>query len=80
MYPPAPVVAQKQADYRGQIRPYLIQLSWAQNYLGAKSDMMRQLAVSSVPVYYLIGLDGKLVGSANVWEEMKEILDGQFKQ
>lgn len=50
------------------------ELSWSQNYLGAKSDLMRQLAVSSVPVYYLIGPDGMLVGSSNGWEEMKAIL------
>jgi thiol-disulfide isomerase/thioredoxin/protocatechuate 3,4-dioxygenase beta subunit len=55
-----------------------LELNWAQNYLGAKSDLMRQLAVSSVPVYYLIGPDGKLVGSSNAWDEMKAILDGQF--
>jgi thiol-disulfide isomerase/thioredoxin len=54
------------------------ELRWAQNYLGAKSDLMRQLAVSSAPVYYLIGPDGKLVGSSNAWEEMKAILDGQL--
>ena len=35
--------------------------NWAQNYLGAQSDMARQLAISSVPIYYLIGPDGKLV-------------------
>ena len=54
------------------------ELSWSQNYLGAKSDLMRQLAVSSVPVYYLIGPDGMLVGSSNKWEEMKSILDSQL--
>jgi thiol-disulfide isomerase/thioredoxin len=35
--------------------------NWAQNYLGDDSDMVRQLAISSVPVYYLIGPDGLLV-------------------
>ncbi|HEX6963647.1 MAG TPA: redoxin family protein, partial [Lacipirellula sp.] len=50
------------------------QMNWAQNYLGADSDLMRQLAVSSAPAYYLIGLDGKLVGSANQWEAMEALL------
>ncbi|MEQ1827235.1 MAG: M56 family metallopeptidase [Pirellula sp.] len=54
------------------------EFSWAQNYLGPRSDLMRQLAVSSVPVYYLIGPDGKLVGSSNAWEDMKAILDVQI--
>lgn len=52
------------------------QLDWAQNYLGANSDLMRQLAVSSVPTYYLIGPDGKLIGSANTWDEIKAMLEG----
>lgn len=50
-------------------------MKWAQNYLGPDSDLMRQLAVSSVPAYYLIGPDGKLVGSSNQWEAIKELLD-----
>jgi hypothetical protein len=51
----------------------------AQNYLGSDSDLMRQLAVSSVPAYYLIGPDGKLVGSANQWQQMEELLAGELK-
>ena len=47
---------------------------WAQNYLGSDSDLMRELAMSSVPTYYLIGPDGKLVGSAIEWEEMEKLL------
>jgi hypothetical protein len=35
---------------------------------------MRQLAVSSVPAYYLIGPDGKLIGSANQWEQIEQLL------
>ena len=50
-------------------------MEWAQNYLGLDSDLMRQLAVSSVPAYYLIGPDGKLVGSANQWEEIADLLE-----
>jgi thiol-disulfide isomerase/thioredoxin len=49
-------------------------MNWAQNYLGPDSDLMRQLAVSSVPAYYLIGPDGKLIGSANQWEGMDKLL------
>jgi uncharacterized GH25 family protein/thiol-disulfide isomerase/thioredoxin len=49
-------------------------MDWAQNYLGADSELMRQLAVSSVPAYYLIGPDGKLVGSANQWEKIEQLL------
>jgi len=47
---------------------------WAQNYLGPDSDLMRQPAVSSVPAYYLIGPDGKLLGSANQWQQIEELL------
>jgi thioredoxin-like negative regulator of GroEL len=53
--------------------------SWAQNYLGDDSDMMRQLGVSSVPAYYLIGRDGKLVGSANEWEQVEKMLSAEVK-
>jgi thiol-disulfide isomerase/thioredoxin len=49
-------------------------LNWAQNYLGDDSDLMRQLGISSVPAYYLIGPDGKLVGSFNRWEEAEMTL------
>jgi thiol-disulfide isomerase/thioredoxin len=50
------------------------QMDWAQNYLGRSSDLMRQLAISSAPAYFLIGPDGKLIGSANQWEEMEQLL------
>jgi uncharacterized GH25 family protein/thiol-disulfide isomerase/thioredoxin len=53
--------------------------SWAQNYLGDESDMMRQLGVSSVPAYYLIGPDGKLVGSSNTWEEIEKLLSDELR-
>jgi beta-lactamase regulating signal transducer with metallopeptidase domain/uncharacterized GH25 family protein/thiol-disulfide isomerase/thioredoxin len=53
--------------------------SWAQNYLGDDSDLMRQLAVSTVPAYYLIGPDGKLVGSANDWQEMQKLLNAELR-
>jgi beta-lactamase regulating signal transducer with metallopeptidase domain/thiol-disulfide isomerase/thioredoxin len=54
-------------------------LNWAQNYLGANSDRMRQLAVSSVPAYYLIGPDGTLVGSANEWEVIEKLLGTELR-
>ncbi|QDT88449.1 thioredoxin-like domain-containing protein [Gimesia algae] len=54
--------------------------NWAQNYLGVQSDMARQLAISSVPVYYLIGPDGKLNASASEWSQMKAALKETFKQ
>ena len=53
--------------------------SWVQNYLGDDSEMMRQLAVSSVPAYYLIGPDGKLVGSANAWGQMEHLLSAELR-
>lgn len=53
--------------------------NWAQNYLGDDSDMMRQLGVSSVPAYYLIGPDGKLVGSSNTWEETEKLLSDELR-
>jgi hypothetical protein len=52
---------------------------WAQNYLGDDSDMMRQLGVSSVPAYYLIGLDGRLLGSANAWEQIGQLLNAKLR-
>ena len=48
---------------------------WSQNYLGDQSDMARQLAISSVPIYYLIGPDGRLAASTNEWSEMKEKIE-----
>ncbi len=53
--------------------------NWAQNYLGDDSDMMLQLAVSTVPAYYLIGPDGKLVGSANTWKQIRQLLDTRLR-
>ncbi|WP_417387913.1 TlpA family protein disulfide reductase [Gimesia sp.] len=54
--------------------------NWAQNYLGDQSDMARQLAISSVPVYYLIGPDGKLTATATEWTDMKATLKETFQQ
>ena len=54
--------------------------SWAQNYLGDDSDLMRQLAISTVPSYYLIGPDGKLVGSASAWAQMQEFLSAELQR
>jgi len=44
---------------------------WSQNDLGDDSDMVRQLAISSVPTCYLIGPDGLLVASSSNWLEIK---------
>jgi uncharacterized GH25 family protein/thiol-disulfide isomerase/thioredoxin len=55
------------------------QMGWAQNYLGPDSELLRQLAVSSVPSYYLIGPDGKLVGSANQWETIEQLLSTELE-
>jgi hypothetical protein len=49
--------------------------NWSQNYLGDDSDMARQLAISSVPTYFLVGPDGLLVASSSDWAEMKEKLE-----
>ncbi len=48
--------------------------NWSQNYLGDSSDMARQLAISSVPTYFLVGPDSQLVASAVDWLEIKETL------
>jgi thiol-disulfide isomerase/thioredoxin len=56
------------------------ELSWAQNYLGANSELMRQLAVSSVPAYYLVGPDGNLAGSANEWSQMELLLQKSLER
>jgi thiol-disulfide isomerase/thioredoxin len=53
--------------------------SWAQNYLGDDSDTMRQLGVSTVPAYYLIGPDGKLIGSSNTWGETEKLLSAELR-
>jgi beta-lactamase regulating signal transducer with metallopeptidase domain/uncharacterized GH25 family protein/thiol-disulfide isomerase/thioredoxin len=52
---------------------------WAHNYLGDDSTLMRQLAISSVPAYYLIGPNGKLIGSANQWEQIEELLGAELR-
>ncbi|MGB7326835.1 MAG: TlpA disulfide reductase family protein, partial [Rubripirellula sp.] len=54
--------------------------NWAMNYLGSDSAMMRQLAVSSVPAYYLIGPDGKLVMSSNQWSEAQAALATELNE
>ncbi len=59
---------------RGRILAAQHELAWAQNYLGEKSDFAKQLAVSSVPAYYLIGSDGMLIGSSSDWKEIRRLL------
>jgi hypothetical protein len=53
--------------------------NWAQNYLGSHSDMIRQLGLSSVPTYYLIGPDGNLAAISNEWSEMKVAIEKAVK-
>jgi beta-lactamase regulating signal transducer with metallopeptidase domain/uncharacterized GH25 family protein/thiol-disulfide isomerase/thioredoxin len=57
-----------------------LNMRWAQNYLGEKSDLMRQLAISSVPAYYLIDPNGKLVASNESWSVIGELLKQQFSK
>jgi thiol-disulfide isomerase/thioredoxin len=59
---------------RGRALTASLELNWAQNCVGEHSDLTRQLAVSSVPAYYLIGPDGKLIGSSSDWQEMRKLL------
>lgn len=53
---------------------------WAMNYVGADSDIARQLAVSTAPAYYLIGRDGKLLMSSSKWEEVQNRLDATLAE
>ena len=46
--------------------------SWAHNYLGDDSDLARQLAISSVPTYYLVGPDGRLVAASTEWRSISQ--------
>lgn len=48
---------------------------WAQNFLGADSALARQLAISSVPAYYLIGPRGKLAAASVEWLDVKQALE-----
>ncbi|GAB5405220.1 MAG: hypothetical protein Aurels2KO_34510 [Aureliella sp.] len=59
---------------RGQSIGENLNLDWSQNYVGEDSNLARQLAVSSVPAYYLIGPDGKLIASSSEWAEIKKLL------
>ena len=64
---------------RGQAVAKSFSLDWAQNYVGEDSDLALQLAVSSVPAYYLIGPDGKLVGSSSEWTEIHQLLQEKLE-
>ena len=57
------VAAKKAAERYG--------MKWSQNYLGEDSELARQLAISSVPTYYLVGPSGKLVASGTDWSEIQ---------
>ncbi len=54
--------------------------NWSQTYLPSDSDMTRQLAVSSAPAYFLIGPDGKLVGSSNEWQQIKKTIEASLNE
>jgi thiol-disulfide isomerase/thioredoxin len=60
---------------QGQAIAKRLELNWAQNFVGDSSDLARQLALSSVPAYYLIGPDGKLVASSSDWKEIRQVLE-----
>jgi thiol-disulfide isomerase/thioredoxin len=49
--------------------------TWSQNYLGEDSKTARQLAVYSLPSYYLVGPDGLLVAAENDWSSLQTKLD-----
>lgn len=71
-------IDQRPAD--GEILVEKNHWDWSQNYLGDDSDMARQLAISAVPIYFLIGPDGRLVASTNKWSEMKDHLEAALNQ
>ncbi len=64
---------------RGQAAAENHGLAWAQNYVGEDSDLAHQLAVSSVPAYYLIGPNGTLVGSSSEWKEIQNLLQEKLE-
>jgi beta-lactamase regulating signal transducer with metallopeptidase domain/thiol-disulfide isomerase/thioredoxin len=64
---------------QGQAIATKLELDWAQNFVGDNSDLARQLAISSVPAYYLIGQDGKLVASSSDWKEIRQALEDKLK-
>jgi beta-lactamase regulating signal transducer with metallopeptidase domain/uncharacterized GH25 family protein len=53
--------------------------NWAQNYLSDDSDTMRRLGLSTAPAYYLIDPDGKLLGSANDWQQIGQLLNNNLR-
>ncbi len=54
--------------------------NWSQNYLGDDSDMGRQLAISSLPTYFLVGPDGLLLASTANWTDMKDKIEAALKE
>lgn len=50
------------------------ELNWSQNYLGSSSEIMQQLAISSIPSYFVIGPDRKLVMTSTDWIEVEKKL------
>lgn len=64
---------------QGQTTADRLQLHWTQTFAGEGSDLARQLRLSSIPAYYLIGPDGKLEASSGDWKEIRQLLKEQLK-
>lgn len=48
--------------------------TWANDFIGAKSVIAQQLAISSVPSYFLIDDQGKLAATATSWDAIEKEL------
>lgn len=48
--------------------------TWANDFVGAKSEIAQQLAISTLPAYFLIDGEGKLAATAVKWEEIEKEL------
>ncbi|WP_157605194.1 carboxypeptidase regulatory-like domain-containing protein [Schlesneria paludicola] len=51
----------------------------SQSVVGVGSDIERQLVISSVPTYYLIGRDGSLISSTREWAVMVQAINALEK-
>ncbi|MCA9129477.1 MAG: carboxypeptidase regulatory-like domain-containing protein [Planctomycetales bacterium] len=65
---------------QGEATAKRLELDWAQNFVGDRSALARQLAISTVPAYYLIRPDGKLIASSNDWKEIRKQLKDELKR
>lgn len=48
--------------------------TWANDFVGAKSKIAQQLAISTLPAYFLIDGEGKLAATAVKWEDIEKEL------